>query len=70
MTNEMAEQHVQNEVNETPLGELNTDDTVAGTITWTSQLEKAEIEKLKETVEEKKKYLYLFAEFDNFKRRI
>jgi len=71
MTNEMAEQHVQNEVNETPLGELNTDDTVAGTNHLNEAIgEESEIEKLKEAVEEeKKKYLYLFAEFDNFKRR-
>jgi len=67
----MAEQHVQNEVNETPMGELNTDDTVAGTNHLNESIgEESEIEKLKEAVEEeKKKYLYLFAEFDNFKRR-
>lgn len=52
----MAEQHVQNEVNETPLGELNTDDTVAGTNHLNEAIgEESEIEKLKEAVEEEKR---------------
>ena len=68
----MAEQQVQPDVNETPVSmDLNTDENVAGTTHLNEAVsEESELERLRESVEEeKKKYLYLFAEFDNFKRR-
>lgn len=51
--------------------DINTDDTIAGINHLNEQIaEESELEKLKEALEEeKKKYLYLMAEFDNFRRR-
>lgn len=51
--------------------EFSTDESAAGTNLLNEQIaEETELEKLKEAVEEEKnKYLYLMAEFDNFRRR-
>jgi molecular chaperone GrpE len=51
--------------------DLNADDNVAGTNHLNAQVEEeSELGKLKEQLEEeKKKYLYLVAEFDTFRRR-
>lgn len=51
--------------------DINTDENVAGINHLNEQIgEESELEKLKEAVEEEKnKYLYLMAEFDNFRRR-
>jgi len=51
--------------------ELNTDENLAGTTHLNESIgEESELERLKSALEEEKnKYLYLFAEFDNFKRR-
>jgi molecular chaperone GrpE len=68
----MAENDMQQDVNETPSNaDINTDENVAGTTHLNEAVaEASELEKLRsELEEEKKKYLYLFAEFDNFKRR-
>lgn len=68
----MAENEMQQDVNDTSANaELNTDENVSGTTHLNEAVEEAsELEKLRaELEEEKKKYLYLFAEFDNFKRR-
>ena len=68
----MAENEIPQEVNESSANvDLNADENVAGTTHLNEAVEEAsEIEKLRaELEEEKKKYLYLFAEFDNFKRR-
>ena len=67
----MAENKTQQEGPETMGPEFNTDENAAGTTPLNEAIdEQSEIEKLRETLdEEKKKYLYLFAEFDNFKRR-
>ena len=68
----MAENDMQQDVNETPSNaDINTDENVAGTTHLNETVaEASELEKLRsELEEEKKKYLYLFAEFDNFKRR-
>jgi len=68
----MADNEMQQEVNGTSANvDLNTDENVAGTTHLNEAVaEESEIEKLRaELEEEKKKYLYLFAEFDNFKRR-
>jgi molecular chaperone GrpE len=72
-TNEMTEQNTtEAELNSTPLSsDINTDENVAGINHLNEQIaEEGEMEKLKEAVEEEKnKYLYLMAEFDNFRRR-
>ncbi len=67
----MAENTTQPESPETLGSELNTDENATGSTQLNEAVqEESEIEKLRETLEEeKKKYLYLFAEFDNFKRR-
>jgi len=67
----MAENTTHQENQETMGPEINTDENAAGTTHLNEAVgEESEIEKLRETLEEeKKKYLYLFAEFDNFKRR-
>ena len=51
--------------------DINTDENIAGVNHLNEQIaEETELEKLKNVVEEeKKKYLYLMAEFDNFRRR-
>lgn len=70
-TNEMTEQNGA-EANESVLSsEINMDENAAGTNLLNEELaEESELEKLKDAVEEeKKKYLYLMAEFDNFRRR-
>jgi molecular chaperone GrpE len=70
-TNEMTEQNA-NEVNNTAFSaDINTDENIAGVNHLNEQIaEETEMEKLKEAVEEeKKKYLYLIAEFDNYRRR-
>jgi len=67
----MAENTTQQESQDTIGPELNIDENTAGaTQVNDASEEESEIQKLRETLEdEKKKYLYLFAEFDNFKRR-
>jgi molecular chaperone GrpE len=67
----MAENTTQQESQDTMGPELNSDENTAGATQLNDTVEEeSEIQKLKETLEEeKKKYLYLFAEFDNFKRR-
>lgn len=70
-TNEMTEQST-NDLNGAGLNaDINTDENVAGINHLNEQIgEESELEKLKEAVEEEKnKYLYLMAEFDNFRRR-
>lgn len=66
----MAEQQEQQQ-DEALHVDLNTDENMAGTTHLNDVVgEETELERLRETLEEeKKKYLYLFAEFDNFKRR-
>jgi molecular chaperone GrpE len=67
----MTEQNA-SELNNTAFStDINTDENVAGTNHLNEQIaEESEMEKLKDAVEEeKKKYLYLMAEFDNFRRR-
>lgn len=67
----MTEQNA-NEVNNTAFSaDINTDENIAGVNHLNEQIaEETEMEKLKEAVEEeKKKYLYLMAEFDNYRRR-
>ncbi len=51
--------------------DINTDENVAGINHLNEQIgEESELEKLKDALEEEKnKYLYLMAEFDNFRRR-
>lgn len=51
--------------------DINSDENVAGINHLNEQIgEESELEKLKEALEEEKnKYLYLMAEFDNFRRR-
>jgi molecular chaperone GrpE len=72
-TNEMTEQNTtEAETNNAAFGtDINTDENVAGINHLNEQIgEESELEQLKEAVEEeKKKYLYLMAEFDNFRRR-
>ncbi len=72
-TNEMTEQNAtEAETNNTAFGtDINTDENMAGINHLNEQIgEESELEKLKEALEEeKKKYLYLMAEFDNFRRR-
>lgn len=68
----MAENETQKNTNDASMNvELNSDENLAGTTHLNEAVaEESELEKLKtELEEEKKKYLYLFAEFDNFKRR-
>lgn len=66
----MAEQQEQQQ-DEALSVDLNTDENMAGTTHLNASIgEESEWERLREALEEeKKKYLYLFAEFDNFKRR-
>ena len=66
----MAEQQEQQQ-DEALSVDLNTDENIAGTTHLNASIgEESEWERLREALEEeKKKYLYLFAEFDNFKRR-
>ena len=69
-TNEMTEQNA--DLNNTAFSaDINTDENIAGVNHLNEQIaEETELEKLKNVVEEeKKKYLYLMAEFDNFRRR-
>jgi molecular chaperone GrpE len=72
-TNEMTEQNItEAEANNGAFGaDINADENVAGTNHLNEQIaEETELEQLKGAVEEeKKKYLYLMAEFDNFRRR-
>ncbi len=72
-TNEMTEQNTtEAELNNTVFSaDINTDENVAGINHLNEQIgEESELEKLKEALEEEKnKYLYLMAEFDNFRRR-
>lgn len=68
----MAENTSQQELKDEALSaDLNTDENMAGTTHLNEAIgEESELQKLKEALEEEKnKYLYLFAEFDNFKRR-
>jgi molecular chaperone GrpE len=57
--------------NDNPINNINTDENVAGTIGLDDAIaEESLLEKLRMEVDEQKdKYLRLFAEFDNFKRR-
>jgi molecular chaperone GrpE len=70
-TNEMTEQNAADVNNTAFSADINTDENIAGVNHLNEQIaEESELEKLKEAVEEeKKKYLYLMAEFDNFRRR-
>jgi molecular chaperone GrpE len=66
------EQAAENGINEAPAGmDINTDDNIAGTMHLNEAVEEeTEMEKLRNEIEEQKnKYLRLFAEFDNFKKR-
>jgi len=66
------EQEVMNEAqNQAADAGLNTDENAAGTLGLNEELEEDPIaETLKKELDEQKdKYLRLFAEFDNFKRR-
>ena len=68
----MAENTSQQELKDEALSaDLNTDENMAGTTHLNEAIgEESELQKLREALEEEKnKYLYLFAEFDNFKRR-
>lgn len=68
----MAENEMQQEVNESKSDmDMNKDENITGTTHKNEAVEEVSVvDKLKaELEEEKKKYLYLFAEFDNFKRR-
>jgi molecular chaperone GrpE len=68
----MAENTTQQEQKEELYSsDLNTDENMAGTTHLNEAIgEESEFEKLKQALEEERsKYLYLFAEFDNFKRR-
>jgi molecular chaperone GrpE len=68
----MAENTTQQEQKEELYSsDLNTDENMAGTTHLNEAIgEESELEKLKQALEEERsKYLYLFAEFDNFKRR-
>lgn len=71
--NEMTDTTAQTESNTAASEgmELNTDDNIAGTSHLNAAIgEESELEKLKDALEEeKKKYLYLFAEYDNFRKR-
>jgi molecular chaperone GrpE len=69
--NEMTEENA-SELNNTAFStDINTDENVAGINHLNEQIgEESELEKLKDALEEEKnKYLYLMAEFDNFRRR-
>ena len=72
-TNEMTEKNTtEAELSNTAFSaDINTDENVAGINHLNEQIgEESELEKLKEALEEEKnKYLYLMAEFDNFRRR-
>jgi len=72
-TNEMTEKNTtEEELNNTVFSaDINTDENVAGINHLNEQIgEESELEKLREALEEEKKtYLYLIAEFDNFRRR-
>lgn len=70
-TNEMTEQNTTDVNNTAFSADINTDENIAGVNHLNEQIaEESELEKLKEALEEeKKKYLYLMAEFDNFRRR-
>lgn len=67
----MSEKNEQVSQEESLNVDLNADENLAGTTHLNAEVEEeSELEALKEALEEeKKKYLYLFAEFDNFKRR-
>jgi molecular chaperone GrpE len=68
----MEEKDTQQSENQTMEGvDINSDDSIRGTSHLSDTMtEESELEKLKEEVQEQKdKYLRLFAEFDNYKRR-
>lgn len=67
----MAENTTQQESQEALGMDLNADENIAGSTHLNESVgEESELEKLRQQLEEEKnKYLYLFAEFDNFKRR-
>lgn len=67
----MSEKNEQLSQEESMNMDLNADENLAGTTHLNAAVEEeSELEAIKEALEEeKKKYLYLFAEFDNFKRR-
>ncbi|NCU02914.1 MAG: nucleotide exchange factor GrpE [Chitinophagaceae bacterium] len=67
----MTEQNTTDVNNAAFSADINTDENIAGVHHLNEQIaEESELEKLKEALEEeKKKYLYLMAEFDNFRRR-
>jgi hypothetical protein len=71
-TYEMAENTSKQELKDEALSaDLNTDENLAGTTHLNEAIgEESELEQLKDALEEeKKKYLYLLAEFDNYRRR-
>jgi molecular chaperone GrpE len=68
----MADKEFQKNGETSPTGEdINVDENVAGTAHLQEEVSEAsEVEKLKEDLQDQKdKYLRLYAEFDNFKRR-
>ncbi|HEX8357327.1 MAG TPA: nucleotide exchange factor GrpE [Segetibacter sp.] len=68
----MEEKDTQQSENQTMEGfDINSDENIRGTSHLTdTMVDDSEVEKLKEELQEQKdKYLRLFAEFDNFKRR-
>jgi molecular chaperone GrpE len=70
----MEEKHMQQtDTQDESLGgmNINADDSIPGTAHLTEEMtEESELEKMKAEIQEQKdKYLRLFAEFDNFKRR-
>ena len=67
----MTEQNASEANNSSFSADINTDENIAGVNHLNEQIaEETEMEKLKEALEEeKKKYLYLMAEFDNYRRR-
>ncbi len=69
--NDMTDTSAKTETTATEGIELNTDENAAGTTHLNASVgEESELEKLKDALEEeKKKYLYLFAEYDNFRKR-
>lgn len=69
--NEMTDTSAKTETTGAEGIELNTDENAAGTTHLNAAVgEESELEKLKDALEEeKKKYLYLFAEYDNFRKR-
>ena len=66
----MEEKEIDQQDNGETVMDINADDSMPGTSHLTDPIEDDETEKLRsEVAEHKDKYLRLFAEFDNYKRR-